>query len=119
MSTSAPPSPARLRVLLPAGLVVIVAVALAGWLLRSDGAPETGRPDLQRILDSAVTGGNRLAPGAVAYVSGPRGTWIGAAGVADVTTGEPMRSDARMRLESISKIYTATLILQLAEQGRG
>ena len=71
------------------------------------------------ILDSAVTGGDRLAPGAVAYVSGPRGTWIGAAGVADVTTGEPMRSDARMRLESISKIYTATLILQLAEQGPG
>ena len=121
MSTSAPPSPARarrLRVLLSVGLVVIMAVALAGWLLRPDGAPETGRPELQRLLDSAVTGGDRLAPGAVAYVSGPRGTWLGVAGAADVTSREPMRSNARMRLESISKIYTATLILQLAEQGR-
>jgi D-alanyl-D-alanine carboxypeptidase len=29
-----------------------------------------------------------------------------------------MAADARMRLESVSKIYTATLILQLAQAGR-
>src|SRR4029453_491174 len=32
--------------------------------------------------------------------------------------GQPMPVDARMRLESVSKIWTAVLVLQLAEQGR-
>jgi D-alanyl-D-alanine carboxypeptidase len=70
------------------------------------------------MLDDVVTGRNRLAPGATAFVSGPRGTWVGSAGVADIAIGEPMRSGARMRLQSISKIYTAALILQLAQERR-
>jgi D-alanyl-D-alanine carboxypeptidase len=77
---------------------------------------QSSRPELQRILDSVVGGPSELAPGATAYVSGPRGTWLGAAGVADVSTCAPMPVDARMRLESVSKIYTAALILQLAQE---
>jgi D-alanyl-D-alanine carboxypeptidase len=38
--------------------------------------------------------------------------------VADVATAQPMPVDARMRLESVSKIWTAVLVLQLAEHGR-
>jgi hypothetical protein len=41
---------------------------------------------LERVLEQAVSG---------------------AAGVANVATGEPMKPDARMRLETVSKIYTA------------
>ena len=40
------------------------------------------------------------------------------AGIADTRTGAAMRDDARFRLESVSKIYTATLIHQLAGEGR-
>lgn len=72
---------------------------------------------LQRILDGTVAGPNRLAPGATAFVASPDGSWAGAAGVADITTGAAMTADARMRLESVSKIWTATLIYQLAEEG--
>ncbi|MGC9974573.1 MAG: serine hydrolase domain-containing protein [Gaiellaceae bacterium] len=79
---------------------------------------ETTRPKLQRILDGLVTGKAKLAPGASAYVSGPHGSWLGAGGVADTATCDPMGTDARMRLESVSKIYTATLILQLAQEGK-
>jgi D-alanyl-D-alanine carboxypeptidase len=75
---------------------------------------QSSRPGLQRILDGAVS--SKLAPGATAFVSGPHGTWSGAAGVADASTCAPMTADARMRLESVSKIYTATLILQLAQE---
>lgn len=78
---------------------------------------QASRPDLQRILDDAVAGPSRLAPGATAYVSGPHGSWSGAAGVADISTCARMPVDARMRLESVSKIYTATLILELAQEG--
>ena len=76
----------------------------------------SARPQLQQVLDGAVAG--TLAPGATAYVSGPHGRWSGSAGVADLSTCAPIAVDARMRLESVSKIYTATLILQLAQAGR-
>ena len=75
------------------------------------------RPGLQRILDGAVAGPSTLAPGATAYVSGPQGSWSGAAGVADTNTCARMAVDARMRLESVSKIYTAALILELDQEG--
>lgn len=76
------------------------------------------RPDLQQKLNVLVTGPERVAPGAVAYVSGPRGTWIGSAGLANVAHATEMTPDARMRLESVSKIYTATIVHQLAAEGR-
>jgi D-alanyl-D-alanine carboxypeptidase len=79
-------------------------------------ATATSRPELQRTLDGVVGGPSELAPGATAYVSGPNGRWLGAAGVVDVNTCAPMPVDARMRLESVSKIYTAALILQLAQE---
>ncbi|NYI58348.1 serine hydrolase domain-containing protein [Cellulomonas soli] len=41
-----------------------------------------------------------------------------AVGVADVTTGEPLRTDHLFRIASHSKTFTATAILQLVEQGR-
>ena len=81
-------------------------------------ATQSSRPKLQRILDDVVGGPSKLAPGAAAYVSGPHGGWLGAAGVADTSTCARMPVDARMRLESVTKIYTATLILQLAQEGR-
>ena len=68
--------------------------------------------------DGLVSGPSKIAPGAAAYVSGPNGSWLGAAGVADTSTGAQMPVDARIRLESVSKIYTATLILQLAQEGK-
>jgi CubicO group peptidase (beta-lactamase class C family) len=123
-SASRRPSP-RLLVLLLVALAVVGAAVPAGSLRRATDGGQAGRPDrpgeraeLQRPLDGAVAGGDRLAPGATAFVSGPRGTWTGSAGVADVATGEPMRAGARMRLQSVSKIYTAALILQLVQERR-
>jgi D-alanyl-D-alanine carboxypeptidase len=80
------------------------------------GMATAARPELQAVLDEIVTGPGAIAPGATAYVTGPRGTWAGAAGRANLTTGAEMQPDARMRLESVSKIWTATLVLLLAEE---
>ena len=79
-------------------------------------ASSRSRPDLQTMLDGLVEGPGRIAPGATAFVSTDDGRWLGASGLSDVT-GEPMPTDARMRLESVSKIWTAVLIHQLAEAG--
>jgi D-alanyl-D-alanine carboxypeptidase len=118
------PSPARVRrhrgwiVVVVAVLVAAVAVPVTLVGMRADRAPVAARPELQRVLVELTSSSGRIAPGATAYVAGPHGTWSGAAGVADAAIGQPMPVDARMRLESVSKIWTAVLVLQLAEQGR-
>ena len=103
-------------------LLVIAALFLGFAILGApSGAAESravANPELQRILDGLVSGRGRIAPGVTAFVSGPHGTWTGAAGVANITTGEPMLPGARMRLESVSKLWTATLLLRLAQQHR-
>ena len=110
--------PRRRVLLLLAGLLVAVGIAVAFDRLVLSGDEQVSRPDLQRIVDDLVAGPSKIAPGAVAYVSGPHGSWLGAAGVADTSAGAQIPVDARMRLESVSKIYTATLILQLAQEGK-
>ena len=79
---------------------------------------QAARPGLQRILDGAVAGPSGLAPGAHGVRVRAARTLVGGGGVADTSTCARMPVDARMRLESVSKIYTATLILQLAQAGR-
>ncbi|MES1248388.1 MAG: serine hydrolase domain-containing protein [Actinomycetota bacterium] len=74
----------------------------------------TPHPELQRELDALVAA--HVAPGVTAYVSGPRVTWSGAAGLADVATKEPMKPDARLRLESVSKLWTAVVVVALAQE---
>jgi D-alanyl-D-alanine carboxypeptidase len=108
----------RLVVSLLLGLLLLAGVALVARsaLVSTDRA--TARPELQRILDGLVMGREHVAPGVTAYVSGPRGSWAGSAGYSNVETGRRMPVDARMRLESVGKAWTATLVLQLVGEGR-
>ncbi|WP_448811180.1 serine hydrolase domain-containing protein [Agromyces bauzanensis] len=58
-------------------------------------------------------------PGLVAIIDSPdRGTYEVALGVADVDTEEPMRMDDHFRVGSNTKTMTATVILQLADEGK-
>jgi D-alanyl-D-alanine carboxypeptidase len=82
----------------------------------SDGPAK--RPELQRILHRLVAGPGRRAPGVTAYVIGPRGTWWGAAGVANVSTREKMSPSGRFRIESNSKAYVVAAALQLVREGK-
>ena len=45
-------------------------------------------------------------------------TWMRSFGLADRAFAVPMRADTRFRIASITKLFTATIILQLAEEGR-
>jgi D-alanyl-D-alanine carboxypeptidase len=58
------------------------------------------------------------ATGAVVSVQTPKGTWTQAFGLADPSTGAPMTTDVYQRIGSITKTFTGTLILQLAEEGK-
>ncbi|MBT2482400.1 serine hydrolase [Streptomyces sp. ISL-94] len=57
-------------------------------------------------------------PGVYAEVRDGDRTWRGASGVADVTTGRPVRPDMRQRVGSITKTFVAAAIMQQVEQGR-
>jgi D-alanyl-D-alanine carboxypeptidase len=71
---------------------------------------------LQEALERALT--ETGAPGAQAAVVLTDGSlWTGAAGLSDIDRGLPMTTGDLMLPASVSKVYTATLALLLAEDG--
>ena len=59
------------------------------------------------------------APGALAEISDGRGrTTVLTSGVADVATGAPMAADSRFRIGSMTKMFVATVVLQLVAEHR-
>jgi D-alanyl-D-alanine carboxypeptidase len=121
MSTGAQPLPRRVHwphrwlVWLVAGLVVAAGIGVGVDRMFLAGQ-EPRSQFMQGILEGVVTGPDRLAPGATAYVFGPHGTWVGSAGVADAKNAVPMPSDARMRIESNSKTWLVAVVLQLVQE---
>lgn len=84
--------------------------------LYTDLAPEL-RGALRRVLDTALADAPNV-PGAMLYVHIPgQGRWIGARGVAERERGIPMVPHDRFRVASISKVFVATVILQMVEEG--
>jgi D-alanyl-D-alanine carboxypeptidase len=57
------------------------------------------------------------APGAIVGVRTPDGTWTKAFGVADTATGAAMTVDDHVRIGSVTKTLTGSMVLQLAEEG--
>ncbi|MXG92088.1 serine hydrolase domain-containing protein [Nocardioides flavescens] len=71
---------------------------------------------VQRALDDLVAVDG--LPGAVASVRDRDGTVrTYTAGVGDLTTGAPMPRDPRVRIASNTKLFTATVVLQLVGEG--
>jgi D-alanyl-D-alanine carboxypeptidase len=56
-------------------------------------------------------------PGAVAVASAPGFHWEGAAGLANVETGEPLTVEHRFRVASVTKLFFAAAVLQLVDDG--
>lgn len=70
-------------------------------------------------LDAAIENVHRAGmPGLFAEVRDGDQVWRGAAGVSDVTTGQPVTADMRHRVGSITKTFTAAAVLQQVESGR-
>ena len=57
-------------------------------------------------------------PGILAKTSESGTTWSYAAGIADLRTKKPMETDFRFRIGSVTKTFTATVVLQLAGENR-
>jgi D-alanyl-D-alanine carboxypeptidase len=70
---------------------------------------------LQQLARSLVAGG---APGAIVYVRTATGVRSATAGVARLRPRAPMRVADRYRIGSITKTFVATVVLELAAEGK-
>jgi D-alanyl-D-alanine carboxypeptidase len=76
--------------------------------------------DVVAKLDEAVrlSFKEAAAPGAIVGVRTPQGTWTAAYGKADPVAGTPMEVGTHTRIGSVTKTFTGTVIMQLAEAGK-
>ena len=82
---------------------------------RQVAKPHGARPELQQALNGVVRAG---APGIVALVKDSHGTWRGASGWANLRTKAAMRPDIHFRIASVTKTFTATVVVQLVGEGK-
>ncbi|MGD8867878.1 MAG: serine hydrolase domain-containing protein [Gemmatimonadales bacterium] len=72
---------------------------------------------LQALLDSLVSAHDNVRSG-VLLVTGPDWDWKGASGVAFEESGQPTLPDDQFVINSVAKMMTATIVMQLIEAGR-
>ena len=81
---------------------------------------ESFPPELQQQLEDTLNEimADNGIPGAIVYVEVPgEGKWEATLGLADVETEEAMDLAKKFRVGSITKTFTATVILQLVDEG--
>ncbi|MFB4273451.1 serine hydrolase domain-containing protein [Nonomuraea sp. GTA35] len=101
------------------GLLVAVASACAAMAAPAAAASSGHTPDrprVQQALERAVT--KTGLPGILAKVRDGDDQWFGTAGVADTRTGRKRLPQERFRIGSITKTFTATVVLQLEAEGK-
>ncbi|WP_031105452.1 serine hydrolase domain-containing protein [Streptomyces sp. NRRL S-146] len=86
-------------------------------------APPAARSATEQSPNAALEAAIAGLPGtdataALVRVGGKKGTWHGSSGVHDLRTGRPADPAARFRAGSVTKVFTAAVALQLAEEGR-
>ena len=104
--------PHRLRSIVGALLAAALLVPLAGCADRSAG----GAVGLRQTLDDWRQRAG--APAAVLAVDSPRLTWTGSSGTLRPGGGRPVDAHDPFRVASITKLFVATVVLQLVAEGR-
>jgi len=66
-------------------------------------------------MDGLTAG--ELPPGMIVWIDAPAYQFAGASGSADLLNGTPMPPEGAFRIGSITKMFTAAVIVQLAEDG--
>ena len=99
--------------------IVAVAVAAAAFTAMPATAATAIPPPNDAALKAAIAGlPNQETTGALVRITGSAGDWSGTSGVSDIRTGAPVRRDGYFRIGSTTKVYTAVMVLQLAQEHR-
>ncbi|MGW1845932.1 serine hydrolase domain-containing protein [Streptomyces sp. NPDC001966] len=85
---------------------------------RVQGDPVTTAPDSEALRTAIAGLPKDDATAALVRVSGSGGDWRGSSGVHDLASGRPADPDGRFRAGSVTKVFTAAVVLQLAGEGR-
>ncbi|MEU6218476.1 serine hydrolase domain-containing protein [Streptomyces sp. NPDC047022] len=111
-----------------AGLLMTLAAGVASPATASSATPggpahaaaTVPLPALDPAALKAAIGGLPSADvtGALVRITGRAGHWSGTSGVGNLETGQGVPPDAHIRIGSISKVFTATIVLQLAAEHR-
>ncbi len=84
-----------------------------------EDAPQAFPPDaaaeVQTAMDAHTADG--FPAGMIMWIDAPTQRLEGASGLADISAETPMPADGAFRIGSITKMFTATVILQLVEEG--
>ncbi len=99
-----------------AALLALVLAALAGSSCGPRAFSSGTQKKMERVVTSAMK--SEGIPGVIVGVWTPRGQWVKAFGEADVKTGRPMKLTDRVRIASNTKTFVATVVLQLAAEGK-
>jgi D-alanyl-D-alanine carboxypeptidase len=103
--------------LLRAALLFIGAITLPALFCGCSGMSTELRNKLEQAVDAAMA--KYSIPGAIVGVWSPRsGDLVMLKGKADIKTGAAMKSADRVRICSITKTFTVTVLLQLVDEGR-
>jgi D-alanyl-D-alanine carboxypeptidase len=99
-----------------AGVITATPLATQPAALAQRSTPAPLTHDLEATIAESIQAAS--IPGANVLVERPGSApWIASLGVADIDGGTPMSPDMHMRLGSITKTMTATLVLQLVDEG--
>ncbi|GAA3037422.1 serine hydrolase domain-containing protein [Kitasatospora albolonga] len=99
-----------------ASVLAVAPVAAAEGAVAGAGEERRARVEGQQELRELVEHGGMTA--ALAEIRVGRSQWHGAAGVAELDGGRPARADGWFRIGSVTKTFVATVVLQLAGEGR-
>jgi len=117
-------TPLSRRAALRGGLSTLLLIPLAGCGSSGGGTVPLTQPFPQATqdkLDAALTRTRAVVkiPGVIVslYIPG-EGTWERAVGVSDKSTQTPIVAGMHTRIGSVTKTFTATAILQLADEGK-
>ncbi|MGW4483186.1 serine hydrolase domain-containing protein [Amycolatopsis sp. NPDC004368] len=109
----------RIAAAASAALLLTAVVTPAALAAPAAAVRSTLPPMNPASLAGAIAGlPNDQATGALVQVRGSAGAWSGVSGTADLATGAPVPADAHFRIGSITKTFTAVVVLQLAAEHR-
>lgn len=100
---------------LGAALALAVSAASPASAAPQPAAGSSGHGSVQAVLDRLTSEDG--APGALAEVRDPHSSTVLASGTADLDTGSPMTAGSNFRIGSMTKMYVATVVLQLVGEG--
>ena len=94
-------------------ILFVVVFGGASEVLHASWAAESPDVRFQAILDAAVKDGMVAVS---ASVSWDNGSWEGVAGETSADSGAELNPDSLFRLASVTKLFTATVILELVDE---